>query len=68
MNGGTKTGDARKLQALLGPYRSGACPVRLSYRNGAAEAEMPLPDGWRVVSTTRCWRCSANGCRRRTSR
>ncbi len=48
MNGETKTGDARKLQAILGPYRSGACPVRLSYRNGAAEAEIPLPDGWRV--------------------
>jgi DNA polymerase III subunit alpha len=48
MNGETKAGDARKLQAILSPYRSGACPVRLSYRNGAAEAEIPLPDGWRV--------------------
>jgi DNA polymerase-3 subunit alpha len=48
MNGETKAGDARKLQTILAPYRSGACPVRLSYRNGAAEAEIPLPDGWRV--------------------
>jgi DNA polymerase-3 subunit alpha len=48
MNGGTRSGDARKLQTILAPYRNGACPVRLSYRNGAAEAEIPLPDGWRV--------------------
>ena len=51
MNGGTSVGDARKLQALLAPYRNGgngACPVRLSYRNGEAAAEIPLPDGWRV--------------------
>jgi len=48
MNGETLAGDARKLQAILTPYRNGACPVRLSYRNGAAEAEIPLPDTWRV--------------------
>jgi DNA polymerase-3 subunit alpha len=48
MNGGTQAGAARRLQSLLEPYRNGACPVRLSYRNGDAEAEIPLPDGWRV--------------------
>jgi DNA polymerase III subunit alpha len=54
MNGGTRSGDARKLQAILGPYRSagkggnGACAVRLAYRNGEAEAEIPLPEDWRV--------------------
>jgi DNA polymerase-3 subunit alpha len=51
MNGTTATDDARKLQALLAPYRGsgiGGCPVRLIYRNGAAQAEIPLPESWRV--------------------
>jgi DNA polymerase-3 subunit alpha len=48
MNGGTVSGDARRLQALLAPYRHGACPVHLAYRNGEAEAEIPLPETWRV--------------------
>ena len=45
MNGGS---NAQKLQGLLAPYRNGPCPVRLSYRNGTAEAELTLPDTWRV--------------------
>jgi DNA polymerase-3 subunit alpha len=45
MNGGS---DAKRLQALLAPFRNGPCPVRLAYSNGAAMAELPLPDGWRV--------------------
>jgi DNA polymerase-3 subunit alpha len=45
MNGGS---DARRLQALLAPFRNGPCPVRLSYRNGEAAAELPLPESWRV--------------------
>ncbi|MBI3525354.1 MAG: DNA polymerase III subunit alpha [Betaproteobacteria bacterium] len=49
--------DAEKLRKLLAPYRNsgnpgnpgnGACPVRLSYRNAAAEVELGLPDAWRV--------------------
>jgi DNA polymerase-3 subunit alpha len=48
MNGDTVSGDARRLQALLAPYRNGACPVRLAYRNGEAEAEIPLSEAWRV--------------------
>jgi DNA polymerase-3 subunit alpha len=40
--------DARKLQAVLAPYRNGGCPVRIAYKNGEAEAEIPLPEGWRV--------------------
>jgi DNA polymerase-3 subunit alpha len=51
MNGDTRASDARKLQAILSPYRkggNGACPVRLAYRNGDAEAEIPLPADWRV--------------------
>ncbi|MDD5250887.1 MAG: DNA polymerase III subunit alpha [Rhodocyclaceae bacterium] len=39
---------AERLKALLAPYRSGACPVRLAYRNGEAEAELTLPEAWRV--------------------
>jgi DNA polymerase-3 subunit alpha len=45
MNGGS---DAKRLQALLTPFRNGPCPVRLSYRNGDAVAELPLPESWRV--------------------
>ncbi|MDP2133048.1 MAG: DNA polymerase III subunit alpha, partial [Sulfuritalea sp.] len=45
MNGGS---DARRLQALLSPFRNGPCPVRLDYRNGDASAELPLPENWRV--------------------
>ncbi|TRZ98812.1 MAG: DNA polymerase III subunit alpha [Rhodocyclaceae bacterium] len=45
MNGGS---DAKHLQALLAPFRNGSCPVRLSYRNGDAAAELPLPESWRV--------------------
>ena len=45
MNGGS---DAKRLQAMLAPFRNGPCPVRLSYRNGDATAELPLPESWRV--------------------
>ena len=45
MNGGS---DARRLQALLTPFRNGPCPVRLSYRNDDAAAELPLSESWRV--------------------
>jgi DNA polymerase-3 subunit alpha len=49
MNGGSrKETAAEKLKGLLAPYRNGPCPVRLSYRNGNAETELPLPDSWRV--------------------
>jgi len=51
MNGGTRAGDAQRLQTLLAPHRgtgNGGCPVRLRYRNGEAEAEIPLPESWRV--------------------
>ncbi|MDX9718797.1 MAG: DNA polymerase III subunit alpha [Thauera sp.] len=39
---------AGKLQTLLEPFREGGCPIRVSYRNEAAEAELPLGDEWRV--------------------
>jgi DNA polymerase-3 subunit alpha len=45
MNGGS---NAEKLRGLLAPYRNGPCPVRVSYRNGAAEADLMLPEAWRV--------------------
>ncbi len=45
LNGGS---DAKRLQALLMPFRNGPCPVRLAYRNGDAAAELPLPESWRV--------------------
>jgi DNA polymerase-3 subunit alpha len=45
MNGGS---NAEKLKTLLSPYRNGPCQVRLTYRNGEAEAELTLSDSWRV--------------------
>jgi DNA polymerase-3 subunit alpha len=45
MNGDS---NAERLRGLLAPYRNGSCPVRISYRNGDAEAELTLPDAWRV--------------------
>jgi DNA polymerase-3 subunit alpha len=52
MNGwSSKAGDgvaADKLRTVLAPYRSGACPVRLAYRNGEAQATLELPESWRV--------------------
>ncbi|GAB4059760.1 DNA polymerase III subunit alpha [Uliginosibacterium sediminicola] len=43
---------ADRLQQLLAVYRGkpadGASPVRLRYRNGVAEADLPLGDGWCV--------------------
>ncbi|GAB4164862.1 MAG: DNA polymerase III subunit alpha [Rhodocyclaceae bacterium] len=39
---------AEKLRKLLAPYRNGPCPVRLAYRNGCAECELPLGESWRV--------------------
>jgi DNA polymerase-3 subunit alpha len=43
---------ADRLQNLLSVYRAGpadgASPVRLKYRNGQAEADLPLGDSWCV--------------------
>ncbi|MBL8442725.1 MAG: DNA polymerase III subunit alpha, partial [Zoogloeaceae bacterium] len=39
---------AERLQGLLTPFREGTCPIRVRYRNGAAEAELPLGESWRV--------------------
>ena len=39
---------AGKLQTLLEPFRDGGCPIRVRYRNAAAEAELPLGEAWRV--------------------
>jgi DNA polymerase-3 subunit alpha len=48
LNGGSRAETAARLQTLLSPYRSGGCPVRLRYRNTDAEAELMLPESWRV--------------------
>ena len=40
--------DAKRLHALLEPFRDGPCPVRVAYHNGSAQAEMSLSDAWRV--------------------
>jgi DNA polymerase-3 subunit alpha len=51
MNGGTRNGDAQRLQSILAPYRraGGACPVRLCYTNSQATTEIALPENWRVT-------------------
>ncbi|MBL8489792.1 MAG: hypothetical protein JNM82_03325 [Rhodocyclaceae bacterium] len=48
MNGGSDAGTAQRLKNLLHPYRQGACPVRVAYRNREAEAEIVLPEEWRL--------------------
>ena len=46
--GGGAVAAVSKLQTLLEPFRAGGCPIRVSYRNAAAEAELPLGETWRV--------------------
>jgi DNA polymerase-3 subunit alpha len=41
-------GAAARLKELLAPYRDGACPVCVCYRNGGASCEMRLGEDWRV--------------------
>jgi len=42
-------GDAaQRLHALLTPFRGGACPVKISYRNARAVGEVPLGGEWKV--------------------
>jgi DNA polymerase-3 subunit alpha len=49
MNGHSIEGRyAEKLRTLLTPYRNGACPVRVAYRNHEAEVELGLSDAWRI--------------------
>jgi DNA polymerase-3 subunit alpha len=40
--------SAARLMDLLEPYRGGACPVIIYYKNGAAACEMALGEGWKV--------------------
>jgi DNA polymerase-3 subunit alpha len=51
MNGGTRSGDAQRLQAILAPFRraGGACPVRIAYCNREAQTDIVLPENWRVT-------------------
>jgi DNA polymerase-3 subunit alpha len=49
MNGNSIEGRyAEKLRTLLSPYRNGACPVRVAYKNHEAEVELGLSDAWRI--------------------
>ena len=51
LNGHARAGGAaaaQKLRDLLEPFRNGATPVRLKYRNGVAECELGLSEAWRV--------------------
>ena len=41
-------GAAQRLKSLLSAYAPGACPVRISYRNGEAQCELALGDSARV--------------------
>jgi DNA polymerase-3 subunit alpha len=63
MSGGSDAASAAHLHSLLTPFRAGAgaCPVRIFFRNGEAEAELTLPESWRVrledelFAQLRCW-------------
>ena len=48
MNGGSDVASAKRLQALLTPFRPGPCPIRLRYTNSEASAELPLSEEWCV--------------------
>ncbi|MEY3202019.1 MAG: hypothetical protein RIR70_1569 [Pseudomonadota bacterium] len=49
LNGQAQKGAAaQKLRDLLEPFKNGATPVRLGYRNGVAQCELGLSDAWRV--------------------
>lgn len=45
--GGAQAAAAR-LQNLLEPFRDGGCAVRIRYRNGEAEGDLPFGEEWRV--------------------
>jgi DNA polymerase-3 subunit alpha len=40
--------DAKRLMAMLAPYRAAQCQVLVHYENGAASCDVRLGDGWRV--------------------
>jgi len=44
-NGGA---DAQRLAELISPYRPGACPIVVEYRNRGVGGEIELPESWRV--------------------
>jgi DNA polymerase-3 subunit alpha len=52
MNGGTdRLKDAKKLQAMLMPYRAAGkegCPVLVRYENAGASCDVALGEAWRV--------------------
>ncbi|MBK8689298.1 MAG: DNA polymerase III subunit alpha [Betaproteobacteria bacterium] len=45
-NGGA---DAARLFELLSPFRAGACPIVVEYRNRGLGGVIALPESWRVV-------------------
>ncbi|MDR2207692.1 MAG: DNA polymerase III subunit alpha [Azoarcus sp.] len=45
---GTAEAAIDRLSALLEPFRAAVCPVQVSVRNGSAEGDLALGDGWQV--------------------
>ncbi|MDR3086725.1 MAG: DNA polymerase III subunit alpha, partial [Azoarcus sp.] len=41
-------GAVERLAAMLTPFRSGGCPVRVSYRNAQAEGDLLLGENWKI--------------------
>ena len=66
INGHAGSHDVRRMLAVLTPYRNGSCPVRIAYRNQQAQAELVLPETWRVrledglLHSLREWLTDAN--------
>ena len=62
-NGGA---DAGRLAELIAPFRPGACPVVVEYRNRGVGGEIELPEAWRVnpdemlIAQLRDWLTSEN--------
>jgi DNA polymerase-3 subunit alpha len=44
-------GFMRHLEEILSPFREGACPVLIDYRNAKASVQIPLGADWRVHPT-----------------
>ena len=45
---GGASAAAERLASVLAPFREGECPIRVRYRNGVAEGELPFGPAWKV--------------------
>ena len=41
--------SAERLLEMLGPYRSGRCPITIRYSNRSAAGDLELGEAWKVT-------------------